>query len=41
MCAQAARTPLTVDEFFARFPEVPGDVRDEAGVPEYKLLTDG
>ena len=35
VCAQSARTPLTVDEFLARFPEVPGDVRDEPVLAEY------
>ena len=28
-CARAARAPMTVDEFLARFPEVPRDLRDE------------
>jgi hypothetical protein len=27
--AWAARTPMTVDEFLSRFPEVPRDLRDE------------
>jgi hypothetical protein len=28
-CARAATAPLSVDEFLARFPEVPRDLRDE------------
>lgn len=34
-CARAARTPMTVDEFLARFPEVPPDLRDEPVLGEY------
>jgi hypothetical protein len=33
--ARAARTPMTVDEFLARFPEVPRDLRDEPVLTEY------
>ncbi|MGH7473346.1 MAG: hypothetical protein ACREJW_05345, partial [Candidatus Methylomirabilales bacterium] len=29
------RAPLTVDEFLARFPEVPRDLRDEPILAEY------
>ncbi len=32
---RAARAPLTVEEFLARFPEVPGDLRDEPILAEY------
>jgi hypothetical protein len=34
-CARAVRTPMTVDEFLARFPEVPPDLRDEPVLGEY------
>jgi len=34
-CAGAARTPMTVDEFLAHFPEVPPDLRDEPVLGEY------
>jgi hypothetical protein len=34
-CARSARTPLTVDEFLARFPEVPRDLQDEPVLAEY------
>ena len=34
-CAGAARTPMTVDEFLAHFPEVPADLRDEPVLGEY------
>lgn len=30
-----ARQPMTVDEFFARFPEAPRDLRDEPVLGEY------
>src|SRR5713226_7081652 len=33
--ARAARTPMTVDELLARFPEVPRDLRDEPILAEY------
>ena len=33
--ARAARTPMTVDELLARFPEVPRDLRDEPVLAEY------
>ena len=33
--ARAARTPLSVDEFLALFPEVPRDLRDEPILTEY------
>jgi hypothetical protein len=33
--AASARTPMSVDEFLARFPEVPRDVRDEPVLKEY------
>ena len=33
--ARAARTPMTVDELLARFPEVPRDLRDEPILGEY------
>lgn len=33
--AQAARAPMTVDEFLARFPEVPRDLRNEPVLAEY------
>ena len=32
---QVARAPMTVDEFLARFPEVPRDLRDEPILAEY------
>lgn len=32
---RAARTPMTVDELLARFPEVPGDLRAEPLLAEY------
>lgn len=32
---RAARAPLTVEEFLARFPEVPRDLRDEPILAEY------
>ncbi|MBI2199012.1 MAG: hypothetical protein HYU42_10510 [Candidatus Rokubacteria bacterium] len=32
---RAGRSPITVDEFLARFPEVPADLRDEAVLQEY------
>ena len=34
-CAGVARTPMTVDEFLAHFPEVPADLRDEPVLAEY------
>ena len=34
-CAGVARTPMTVDEFLAHFPEVPPDLRDEPVLAEY------
>jgi hypothetical protein len=34
-CARAVRLPMTVDEFLARFPEVPRDLRDEPVLGEY------
>ena len=34
-CARASRTPMTVDEFLARFPEAPRDLRDEPILTEY------
>jgi hypothetical protein len=34
-CARAVRAPMTVDEFLARFPEVPPDLRDEPVLGEY------
>jgi len=34
-CARAATTPLSVDEFLARFPEVPRDLRDEPVLHAY------
>jgi hypothetical protein len=34
-CARAATSPLTVDEFLARFPEVPRDLRDEPVLHAY------
>jgi hypothetical protein len=34
-CARAVRSPLTVDEFLALFPEVPRDLRDEPVLSEY------
>ncbi len=33
--AASARAEMTVDEFFARFPEVPRDLRDEPALAEY------
>jgi hypothetical protein len=33
--ARAARTPLSVDEFLALFPEVPRDLRDATILKEY------
>ena len=33
--ARAVRTPMTVDEFLARFPEVSPDLRDEPVLGEY------
>jgi len=33
--ARAARMPMIVDEFLARFPEVPRDLRDEPILAEY------
>jgi len=33
--AWSARTPMTVDELLARFPEVPRDLRDEPILAEY------
>jgi hypothetical protein len=33
--ALAARAPMTVDEFLARFPEAPRDLRDEPILTEY------
>src|SRR5713101_8428623 len=33
--ARSARAPMSVDEFLARFPEVPRDVRDEPTLQEY------
>ncbi len=33
--ARAGRTPMTVDELLARFPEVPRDLRDEPILAEY------
>ncbi len=33
--ARPVRAPLTVDEFLARFPEVPRDLRDEPALQEY------
>ena len=33
--ARAARTPMTVDELLAHFPEVPRDLRDEPILAEY------
>lgn len=34
-CGRAASAPMSVDEFLARFPEVPRDLRDEATLLEY------
>jgi hypothetical protein len=34
-CARAAAAPLSVDEFLARFPEVPRDLRDEPILKTY------
>lgn len=33
--SRAASGPMAVDEFLARFPEVPRDLRDEAVLAEY------
>ena len=33
--ARSARAPLSVDEFLARFPEVPRDLRDEPVLQEH------
>jgi hypothetical protein len=33
--APSARTPMTVDELLARFPEVPRDLRDEPVLAKY------
>src|SRR2546428_5230232 len=33
--ARAAPSPMTVDELFARFPEVPRDLRDEPVLAEF------
>ncbi len=33
--ARASRTPMSVDELLARFPEVPRDLRDEPVLTEY------
>ncbi len=33
--ARAARTPMTVDELLAHFPEAPRDLRDEPILTEY------
>ena len=33
--ARSAQTPMAVDEFLARFPEVPRDLRDEPVLTEY------
>jgi hypothetical protein len=33
--ARSAQTPMTVEEFLARFPEVPDDLRDEPVLTEY------
>jgi hypothetical protein len=33
--ARAVRTPMTVDEFLAHFPEVPRDLRDEPILTQY------
>ena len=33
--ARAARTPMSVDELLAHFPEVPRDLRDEPILTEY------
>lgn len=34
-CGHAASAPMLVDEFLARFPEVPRDLRDEPALQEY------
>ncbi len=34
-CVRAAPMPMGVDEFLARFPEVPRDLRDEPVLAEY------
>jgi hypothetical protein len=31
----SAKTPMSVDEFLARFPEIPRDVRDEPVLQDY------
>jgi hypothetical protein len=33
--ARASRTPMSVDELLARFPEVPRDLRDEPALTDY------
>jgi hypothetical protein len=33
--ARAAPDPMTIEEFFARFPEVPRDLRDEPVLAEF------
>jgi hypothetical protein len=33
--ARSSHAPMTVDEFLARFPEVPRDLRDEPVLKEY------
>ena len=33
--ARSTRAPMSVDEFLARFPEVPRDVRDEPTLQEF------
>lgn len=34
-CARSSHAPMPVDEFLARFPEVPRDLRDEPVLKEY------
>lgn len=34
-CARTTAGPMAVDEFLARFPEVPGDLRDESVLARY------
>jgi hypothetical protein len=34
-CTAPARGAMTIDEFLARFPEVPGNLRDEAVLARY------
>jgi hypothetical protein len=34
-CARVASGPMSTDELLARFPEVPGDLRDEPILTEY------